>query len=86
MFRRINRHGQIASIAALTSQAITLVLNTVVTVGKNADATASVAGHSLRAGYCTEAATAWVATHGTDQTRPRRVAAKSRPPCATALG
>ena len=32
-------------------------------MAKDEDAAKSVAGHSLRAGYCTEAANAGVATH-----------------------
>lgn len=63
VFRRINRHDQIASKAALTAQSVALVLKTVVTATKNADAAKSIAGHSLRSGYCTEAASVGVATH-----------------------
>ena len=63
MFRRINRHDQVASNEALTAQSVALMLKSVMTVAKDMEAAKSVAGHSLRAGYCTEAAVAGVPTH-----------------------
>ena len=63
VFRRINRHDQVASSNALTAQSVALMLKSVMIAAKNADAAKSVAGHSLRAGYCTEAAAAGVPTH-----------------------
>ena len=63
VFRPINRHDQIASHEALTPQSVALVLKESTHRAKSADAAKSVAGHSLRAGYCTEAASAGIATH-----------------------
>lgn len=63
VFRRINRHDQVASSEALTAQSVALMLKAVTTTAKSADDARSVAGHSLRAGYCTEAAAAGVPTH-----------------------
>lgn len=63
VFRRINRHDQVASSEALTAQSVALMLKAVTTTAKSAEAAESVAGHSLRAGYCTEAAAAGVPTH-----------------------
>jgi integrase len=63
VFRRINRHDQVASSEALTAQSVALMLKSVTTMVKDAEAAKSVAGHSLRAGYCTEAAVAGVPTH-----------------------
>ena len=63
LFRRINRHDQVASSEALTAQSVALMLKSITTTAKDAEAAKSVAGHSLRAGYCTEAAGAGVATH-----------------------
>lgn len=69
VFRRINRHDQIASTEALTAQAVALVLKSVVTVAKGAEVAKSTSGHSLRAGYCTEAVSVGVPIHViTDQT------------------
>lgn len=62
VFRRINRHDQIVSTEALTPQAVALVLKTVVTAAKGAEAAKLYAGHSLRSGYCTEAASVGVPT------------------------
>lgn len=48
------------------------MLQAVTTTAKSAEAAKSVAGHSLRAGYCTEAAGAGVPKHVTmDQTGHR---------------
>lgn len=63
VFRRINRHDQVASSGALTAQSIALILKAVTTAAKSAEVAHLVAGHSLRAGYCTEAAGAGVPTH-----------------------
>jgi integrase len=63
VFRRINRHDQVASSGALTAQSIALMLKAVTMTAKDAKAAKSVAGHSLRAGYCTEAAGAGIPTH-----------------------
>lgn len=63
VFRSINRHDQIATHEALTPQSVALVLKQTTHRAKSKDAAKSVSGHSLRAGYCTEAASAGVATH-----------------------
>ncbi len=63
VFRAINRHDQIATTEALTPQSVALVLKNTISLAKNTEAAKSVAGHSLRAGYCTEAASVGVATH-----------------------
>jgi len=63
VFRRINRHDQVASTEALTAQSVALMLKAVTTTARSAEPAKSVAGHSLRAGYCTEAAAAGVPTH-----------------------
>jgi integrase len=62
VFRPINRHDQVARNAALTPQSVALVLKRATTLAKSADVAKSVAGHSLRAGYCTEAASVGIAT------------------------
>ena len=63
VFRRINRHDQVLSSDALTAQSVALMLKAVTTTAKGTAAAKAVAGHSLRAGYCTEAAGAGVPTH-----------------------
>lgn len=63
VFRPINRHDQITSGKALTPQSVALVLKGVTSHAKSAEAAKSVAGHSLRSGYCTEAASVGIATH-----------------------
>ncbi len=63
VFRAINRHDQIIGNEGLTAQSVALVLKEVTSHAKSVDMAKSVAGHSLRAGYCTEAATVGVATH-----------------------
>lgn len=63
VFRPINRHDQIASHEALTPQSVALVLKETTHRAKSEDTAKSVAGHSLRAGYCTEAASVGIAAH-----------------------
>lgn len=63
VFRPINRYDQIASHEALTPQSVALVLKETTHRAKSEDAAKSVAGHSLRAGYCTEAASVGIAAH-----------------------
>lgn len=57
LFRPINRHDQVVGSKALTPQSVALIVKTSVRLMAGNDAARSVAGHSLRAGYCTEAAT-----------------------------
>lgn len=63
VFRAINRHDQITGRGGLTAQSVALVLKEATSRAKSVEAAKSVAGHSLRAGYCTEAASLGVATH-----------------------
>ena len=63
VFRAINRHDQIVSDEALTPQSVALVLKGATDCAKGREAAKNVAGHSLRAGYCTEAANVGVAAH-----------------------
>jgi integrase len=55
LFRAINRHDQ-AGVKALTPQSVALIVKSSVRVLSGDEAAKNVAGHSLRAGYCTEAA------------------------------
>lgn len=63
VFRPINRHDQVIGMKGLTPQSVALVLKGVTILAKGAEAARAVAGHSLRAGYCTEAASVGVAAH-----------------------
>ena len=56
MFRPINRHDQVVGCKALTPQAVALIVKASVRLMSGEEAAKMVAGHSLRAGYCTEAA------------------------------
>ncbi len=64
VFRPINCHDQITSGRELTPQSVALVLKGVTSHVKSAEAAKSVAGHSLRSGYCTEAASSSWTTIG----------------------
>lgn len=57
LFRAINRHDQVVGDKALTPQSVALIVKSSVRMLSGDEAAKSVAGHSLRAGYCTEAAT-----------------------------
>ena len=56
LFRALNRHDQVVSKKALTGQSVALIVKSAVRRMSGADAAKVVSGHSLRAGYCTEAA------------------------------
>jgi integrase len=56
LFRPINRHDKVAGGKALTPQSVALIVKASVRKMAGHDAAKLVAGHSLRAGYCTEAA------------------------------
>lgn len=58
LFRPINRHDQIVGQKALTPQSVALIVKACMRKLAGDEAAKMVAGHSLRAGYCTEAATA----------------------------
>ncbi|MBF5004754.1 site-specific integrase [Diaphorobacter caeni] len=55
VFRSIDRLGRIAA-SALTPQSVALVLKRLATQALGEEAAADISGHSLRAGYCTDAA------------------------------
>jgi integrase len=57
LFRPINRHDQVVGRKALTPQSVALIVKASVRMMAGVEASNMVAGHSLRAGYCTEAAT-----------------------------
>lgn len=57
LFRAINRHDHVVSSKALTPQSVALIVKASVRMVAGNEAAKMVAGHSLRAGYCTEAAT-----------------------------
>ncbi|USX15559.1 site-specific integrase [Oxalobacteraceae bacterium OTU3CAMAD1] len=56
LFRPINRHDQVVGSKALTPQSIALIVKSSVRMMSGDAGAKMVAGHSLRAGYCTEAA------------------------------
>ena len=56
LFRPINRHDQVVGRNALTPQSVALIVKASVRMMAGDEAAKMVAGHSLRAGYCTEAA------------------------------
>ncbi|KAB8054914.1 tyrosine-type recombinase/integrase [Janthinobacterium rivuli] len=58
LFRPINRHDKLVGCKALTPQSVALIVKAAVRLTAGDEAAEMVAGHSLRAGYCTEAATA----------------------------
>jgi integrase len=53
----VNRHDKVVSEKALTPQSVALIVKSSVRKMGGDEAAKLVAGHSLRAGYCTEAAT-----------------------------
>lgn len=55
IFRQVSRHDHLVGTAALTPQAVALVVQAAVRSAKGEDAARLVAGHSLRAGYATTA-------------------------------
>ncbi len=58
LFRAVNRHDNVVHGRALTPQSVALIVKASVRNMSGEAAAKSVAGHSLRAGYCTEAVTA----------------------------
>lgn len=56
LFRPVNRHDTVTSDLALTPQAVALIVKSAVAGSKGLDAAKLVSGHSLRAGFVTEAA------------------------------
>lgn len=57
LFRPVNRHDTVTSDLALTPQSVALIVKSAVAGSKGVDAAKLVSGHSLRAGFVTEAAT-----------------------------
>jgi integrase len=57
LFRAINRHDQLVGEKALSPQSVALIVKSSVRMMAGDEAAKGVSGHSLRAGYCTEAAT-----------------------------
>jgi len=57
LFRQINRHDHLVSQRGLTPQAVAQVVQAAVRSSKGPEVAATVAAHSLRAGFVTEAAT-----------------------------
>ena len=56
LFRPISRHDLLVSEKALTPQSVALVVKSSMKRAKGVDAASAVSGHSLRAGFVTEAA------------------------------
>jgi integrase len=56
VFRWVSRHGSLVGDKGLTPQSVALVVKRSVKRVHGVAATKAVSGHSLRAGYCTEAA------------------------------
>ena len=56
LFRAVNRHDQVVSDKALSPQSVALIVKSSVRMMAGDEAAKGMAGHSLRAGYCTEAA------------------------------
>jgi site-specific recombinase XerD len=63
LFRPINRHDRVVGCKALTPQSVALIVKACMRMVGGDEAAKMVAGHSLRAGYCTEAATVGMQPH-----------------------
>jgi integrase len=62
LFRPINRHDRVVGDRGLTPQSVALVIKSSMRSARGADAAKTVAGHSLRAGFVTEATTVGMKT------------------------
>lgn len=62
LFRPINRHDRVVKEQALTPQSVALIVKSAVRKAKGVEAAKTVSGHSLRAGFVTEAATVGLQT------------------------
>lgn len=62
LFRPVNRHDRVVKAQALTPQSVALIVKSAVGKAKGVDAAKIVSGHSLRAGFVTEAATVGLQT------------------------
>lgn len=72
LFRPINKHDQIVGHQALTPQSVALIVKGAVRMMSGDEASKMVAGHSLRSGYCTEAATVGIPAHVIQETTGHR--------------
>ncbi len=72
LFRPINRHDQVVGRKALTPQSVALIVKASVRMMAGDEAAKMVAGHSLRAGYCTEAAMVGMPAHTIQETTGHR--------------
>ena len=61
-FRPVNRHDTVTSDLPLTPQSVALIVKSAVAGSKGLEAAKLVSGHSLRAGFVTEAATVGLQT------------------------
>lgn len=78
VFRSIDRLGRVAALG-LTPQSVALVLKRLAVKALGEEVAASISGHSLRVGYCTDAAQRGVSVFAICQvTRHRSVEALSR--------
>lgn len=57
LFRQVSRHDKVVNGKALTPQSVALIVKAAVASTKGLEAAKTVSGHSLRAGFVTEAAT-----------------------------
>lgn len=62
LFRQVSRHDQIVGEKALVPKSVALIVKAAVRTMSGEEAAKNVAGHSLRAGFCTEAAEAGLPT------------------------
>lgn len=62
LFRPVNRHDRVVTGRALTPQSVALIVKSAVGKAKGVDVAKTVSGHSLRAGFVTEAAAAGLQT------------------------
>ena len=62
LFPPINRHDRIVRLSPLTPQSVALILKRVMARANGVDSAKHVAGHSLRAGFVTEAASVGMQT------------------------
>ncbi len=62
LFRSVNRHDRVVNDQALSPQSVALIVKSAMRAARGADAAKTVAGHSLRAGFVTEATTVGMKT------------------------
>lgn len=83
LFRQISRHDQIVGDKALVPKSVALIVKAAVRTMSGDEAAKHVAGHSLRAGFCTEAAEVglptFLITGQTGHTNPASLSRYIRP-------